>query len=55
MTSLAGPKRLEELGAAARQATRGARRWSWIKKTNYRKKQQENLLLLEGYDLISYA
>ncbi|WP_256360204.1 hypothetical protein [Mesobacillus boroniphilus] len=33
MTSLAGPKRLEELGAAARQATRGARRWSWIKKT----------------------
>ncbi|ESU30558.1 hypothetical protein G3A_21680 [Bacillus sp. 17376] len=26
---MAGPKRLEELGAAARQATRGARRWSW--------------------------
>ncbi|WLR54265.1 hypothetical protein LC048_17715 [Mesobacillus subterraneus] len=29
MTSLAGPKRLEELGAAAGQASRGARRWSW--------------------------
>ncbi|WLR55849.1 hypothetical protein LC048_02245 [Mesobacillus subterraneus] len=29
MTSLAGTKRLEKLGAAARQATRGARRWSW--------------------------
>ncbi|WLR54425.1 hypothetical protein LC048_18600 [Mesobacillus subterraneus] len=33
MTSLAGPKRLEELGAAAGQATRGARRWSWTKKS----------------------
>ena len=26
---MAGSKRLEELGAAARQATRRARRWSW--------------------------
>ncbi|MFT9600496.1 hypothetical protein [Mesobacillus sp.] len=35
MTSWAGPKRLEELGAAARQATRGAMRWSWIKKADF--------------------
>ncbi|WP_256360189.1 hypothetical protein [Mesobacillus boroniphilus] len=39
MTSWAGPKRLEELGAAARQATRGARRWSWT----FSKEKSKNL------------
>ncbi|MBT2695627.1 hypothetical protein [Bacillus sp. ISL-55] len=40
---MAGPKRLEELGAAARQTSRGARRWSWIKKATCSHPQPINL------------